>query len=77
VPIPEWAARAALAITGAWAALLHRPTILFPDKVHEFYQPAWTADASPFMRATSWRPEWDLEQGIAHTAAWYRAAKWI
>jgi dihydroflavonol-4-reductase len=77
LPIPEWAARIALTITGTWAEVFHQPTILHPDKVHEFYQDAWTADPSRFMGVTGWRPAWDLDRGIADTVAWYRAAGWI
>lgn len=77
LPIPEWAARVALTVTGTWAEVFHQQTILHPDKTHEFYQEAWTADPSPFIRATGWQPTWDLERGIADTGAWYRAEGWI
>jgi dihydroflavonol-4-reductase len=77
LPIPEWAARIALTVTGAWADLFQQPSILYPDKVREFYQTAWTADPSSFIRATGWRAEWDLESGIADTGASYREQGWI
>jgi dihydroflavonol-4-reductase len=77
LPIPAWAAGLALAVTGRWADLFHRSTILHPDKIHEFYQAAWTADPAPFMQATGWQPAWDMERGIADTGAWYRSAGWI
>ncbi len=77
LPIPEWAARVALTVTGAWADVFDQSSILYPDKVHEFYQPAWTADPSPFMRATGWQPQWDLASGIADAGAWYREKGWI
>ena len=72
IPIPRWAARAALAVTGMWAEAFRQPTILHPDKVHEFYQEAWTADPEAFVAASGWRPSVGLDQGIADTAAWYR-----
>ncbi|MGH7581883.1 MAG: NAD-dependent epimerase/dehydratase family protein [Gemmatimonadales bacterium] len=77
LPIPRPAAQAALAFTGAWSRLTGQRSILHPDKVHEFYQEAWTADPSPFMTATGWRPAWELEHGLADTLAWYRANKWL
>lgn len=77
ISVPEWAAGVALTITGAWAEAFHQQTILYPDKAHEFYQEAWTADPSPFMRATGWQPKWDLERGIADTKAWYQEMGWI
>ena len=75
--IPQWGVRAALTVTGAWADLFGRPSILHPDKVHEFFQEAWTADPAPFMAATGWRPRFNLADGLADTAAWYRSAKLI
>jgi nucleoside-diphosphate-sugar epimerase len=77
VPIPRWAAAVALGVTGIWAEVFQRKSILHPDKLHEFYQDAWTADASPFIAATGWQPKLDLEHGISDTAAWYRKAGWI
>lgn len=77
LPIPKWGARAALTVAGAWAELFRQTSILRADKLHEFYQEAWTGDPSAFVRATGWQPQWDLERGIDDTIAWYRAEKWI
>jgi nucleoside-diphosphate-sugar epimerase len=77
LPIPRWAATVALAATGAWSDITQRPSVLHPDKIHEFFQEAWTADPAAFMTATGWRPQWDLARGLADTAAWYRAERWI
>ena len=77
VPIPRWAAAITLGLTGMWADVFRQKSILHPDKLHEFYQEAWTADASPFIAATGWQPKLDLEQGVSDTAAWYRKAGWI
>ncbi|HEY4321690.1 MAG TPA: NAD(P)-dependent oxidoreductase [Gemmatimonadales bacterium] len=77
LPIPRWATRGVLAITGTWATLARQKSILRPDKIHEFYQEAWTADPEAFMTATGWSPQFDLNTGIADTAAWYRAQRWI
>ena len=77
VPLPEWLARAALTATGMWATALKRKSILHPDKVNEFYQEAWTADASPFVDATGWTPKWGMVEGIANTAVWYRENGWL
>ena len=32
-----------------------------------------TVDSSPIMAALDWRPPFSMEQGLAETAAWYRA----
>ncbi|MFI5236164.1 MAG: NAD-dependent epimerase/dehydratase family protein [Gemmatimonadales bacterium] len=77
LPIPEFAARAALGCTGAFAALFRRKTILRYDKANEFYQEAWTADPVPFIAAAGWHPLFDLERGLTDTLGWYRAAGWL
>jgi len=73
VPLPLWAARAALTVTGAWAAAWRTRSILRADKAHEFGAPAWTGDPEPFSRVTGWQAEFDHKTGLADAAAWYRA----
>jgi nucleoside-diphosphate-sugar epimerase len=72
IPLPAGVTRTALRVTGAWAGLTGRPTILHPDKAHEFTQPAWTGDPAPFMAATGWTPMFNLADGLVDTATWYR-----
>jgi nucleoside-diphosphate-sugar epimerase len=73
IPLPRWLAHTALTFTGAWATLRNQQSILHPDKIHEFFQVAWTGNPQPFIAATGWQPEYDLERGLTQTAAWYRA----
>jgi nucleoside-diphosphate-sugar epimerase len=77
VPLPEWLARGVLAITGAGAGLAGQATLLTPDKANEFFQPAWTADPSPLIEETGWRPAHSLEEGLRRTAQWYRENGWL
>ena len=77
IRIPEAAGRALLRATEAGAQLARRPTILTTDKANEFFQPAWTADPTPFTRDTGWRALHDLESGLADTCQWYRGAGWL
>ncbi|MGB7212296.1 MAG: NAD(P)-dependent oxidoreductase [Gemmatimonadales bacterium] len=77
VPLPEFAARAALGAIGGIAALLRRKTILRYDKANEFYQEAWTADPSAFVAATGWTPAFALAPGLADTFRWYQEAGWL
>ncbi|HEU4700165.1 MAG TPA: NAD(P)-dependent oxidoreductase [Gemmatimonadales bacterium] len=77
VPIPEWAGRLALHVTGTAAAAARRATILNADKANEFFEAAWTGDPTPFMRATGWHAAHDLAAGLAETYAWYRSARWL
>jgi nucleoside-diphosphate-sugar epimerase len=77
VRVPRWAARAALHGTGALARLTGRRTILHPDKIHELYQEAWTADPTHFVTATGWRPGWNLVRGLADARDWYQRHGWL
>lgn len=77
LPLPDWVARGALGVTGLAARLAGQATILTPDKANEFLQPAWTGDPSRLIADSGWQPEYDLERGLAATAAWYRNAGWL
>ena len=77
IKLPNWLAVVALGATGAWAWATHKPTILTPDKAHEFYQPAWTGDPTALMRDTAWRPAQNLAIGLAGAAQWYQDAGWL
>ena len=77
IPVPEWAGRGLLHLTGTAAALMRRPTILNADKANEFFQPAWTGDAAPFMRDSGWTAAHDIAAGLRETYDWYRLAGWL
>jgi nucleoside-diphosphate-sugar epimerase len=77
LPIPRWAGRLALHVTGAAAALARKATILNADKANEFFETAWTGDPAPFMRDTGWCAAHDLARGLAETHRWYRAEGWL
>ncbi len=77
VPLPRPLAEVALGAAGGIAALLGRKTILRADKANEFFQPAWTGDAGPFMRDTGWQPAHALRPGFEATLAWYREHGWV
>jgi nucleoside-diphosphate-sugar epimerase len=77
IPLPRGLAAVALRITGAAARLAGRATLLTPDKAHEFFAPAWTADAEPLAAAAGWRASHEFAAGAAATVAWYRGAGWL
>lgn len=77
IPIPEFAARAALWVTGTAARLAGRTTLLSPDKANEFLADAWTCSAAALQRDTGWTASFDLSAGLAATAEWYRANGWL
>jgi nucleoside-diphosphate-sugar epimerase len=77
VHLPQWLATTMLGVTGGFARIAGKATILTPDKANEFFQPAWTGDPSPLMRDTGWVAAQDLATGLERAAAWYRGAGWM
>ena len=75
LPPPIWSAMAAIA--EAFAASTGQEPLLDRSRVIEMRQPAWLADGSALQAATGWRPTVGIEQGIAETMRWYRAAGWV
>lgn len=75
LPPPIWSAMAAIA--EAWAASTGNEPLLDRSRVTEMRQPAWLADGAALEAATGWRPKVGIEQGIAETMRWYRAAGWV
>ena len=69
-PLMKVAALADRAARGARAKLT-------PDRAAYFAHPDWVADPARAVPSALWRPEVDTAQGLADTAAWYRAAGWL
>ncbi len=74
LPVPR-----SLLRLGAWADARVRGAgaRLTPDRVAYFCHPDWTAAAQAHPPATLWHAATDTEQGLAATAAWYRAQGWL
>jgi nucleoside-diphosphate-sugar epimerase len=77
VHLPRWSATLALGLISGVARIRGRATLLTPEKAHDFFAPAWTADPGPLETAAGWRAERDFESGAAATADWYRSAGWL
>lgn len=77
VRVPLWAIRAGGAVGQALYDWTGRPMVLNNDKVRELEAPGWLCDSEPAFRDLGFRPRYDLESGLAHTVAWYRAEGWL
>lgn len=67
----------ALALAGDALTLAGLPAGLTSAKLREILHPDWSADPAHRPPPGFWQPRIDLEQGIAATIAWYRAAGWL
>ncbi|PZU11681.1 NAD(P)-dependent oxidoreductase [Sphingomonas sp.] len=68
--ILRWVAAADGRIRGSGAKLT-------PDRVAYFCHPDWTISPARRPPEGLWRPQLDTAQGLAETAAWYKAAGWL
>ncbi len=77
LPLPECAVRAAGVVAEEVARLRGRVPTFSRDKAREFLAPGWVCDPARAALELDWTPRWDLDEGLAATAAWYRAAGWL
>ncbi|WP_310468521.1 NAD-dependent epimerase/dehydratase family protein [Sphingomonas sp.] len=74
VPVPSVVMRAAASAD----QLLRRGNAkLTADRAAYFAHPDWVADPARAVPAELWRPQIPTPTGLAATAAWYRAHKWL
>lgn len=73
VPVPGAIAAPIVRLIGRAAAAAGRRTVVSADKMAEFLAPAWGTSVAKAERDLGWRPLFGLRQGVAETAAWYRA----
>jgi nucleoside-diphosphate-sugar epimerase len=45
--------------------------MLTPGKLRELMHPDWVCDNTPFSKATGWKPQIPLEEGLLHTLGWH------
>lgn len=74
VPIPQRLLRFGVTID---ALLRGKKAKLTRDRVAYFCHPDWTAAAHAHPPATLWTAQIPTEEGLAATARWYRAEKWL
>lgn len=62
-----------IAEIGELVGNLGRPALMNRDRYRELTAPGYVCDVSKIERAVGHRARYDLQQGFAATAAWYRA----
>jgi nucleoside-diphosphate-sugar epimerase len=77
IPIPRFAIYPAAAVSGAFARLRRRPTILTLDKAPEIAARFQVAGHEAITRDLGWRPAIAMGDGFRSTAAWYREHGWL
>lgn len=77
IPIPAGAVRVAAAVTEFAAGVTGRAPIFNRDKVHELLAPAWLCETERAETDLGFTARIPLGDGLADTAAWYRARGWL
>src|SRR5690606_24743334 len=66
------------ALASEWSAALEvSATIFNRDKARELLAPGWLCETEAARRDLGFEARIPLPQGLAETAAWYRAAGWL
>lgn len=76
VPVPRRALPWAAVASEAFGRWFGGPVFLSRDKVVDMCQLHWVCGAAP-SDALGWAPRVRLREGLAETAAWYRAKGWL
>ncbi|MBI4543645.1 MAG: NAD-dependent epimerase/dehydratase family protein [Gemmatimonadetes bacterium] len=75
--LPAALFRAAGAASELASAIRGRPSIFNRDKVRELLAPAWLCETAAARRELRFEAAISLPEGLAATAAWYRAHGWL
>ena len=60
-----------------WAVRSKKPSTLNSDKYNIMKQRNWQCDISPAVRELGFAPQYNLEQGVRETIAWYKNEGWL
>ena len=77
LPVPPLVAAPIVRAIGRAAAAAGRRSVVNADKLAEFLAPSWAASVAKAERELGWHARRDLADGLAETAAWYRAEGWL
>jgi nucleoside-diphosphate-sugar epimerase len=59
------------------AHLTGKISALNDDKYNIMKQRNWQCDIQPAIEELGFNPEYDLEQGVKETIAWYKDNQWL
>lgn len=73
LPLPFTILRAAAHTCSGISRLTGNPLPFSSDKIKEIEAPSWTCSAEKAKKILGFYPKWNLEEGLAATAHWYKA----
>lgn len=75
--VPRCVARVGAVSAELAAMVTGNAAILNRDRVREMTQRRWVCDSARAQVELGFEPAWDINRGVAETAAWYEEAQWI
>lgn len=77
IRVPRAVFRVAGVASEEFGKLTRQATIFNRDKVTEMSQTSWVCGHEALTELLDWQPEWPIERGARHTAAWYLENGWL
>ena len=77
VRLPLFIMKIIAAICSCIAALTKKALPFTLDKMKEIEAPSWTCANAKAKEKLGFKPYWDLERGMKHTAEWYLENRWL
>ena len=77
IKIPLFVLYSVSCCSEAISCITKKPSTLNTDKYQIMKQRDWTCDTNALFNDLSFRPEYDLRQGIDSCVGWYRANGWL
>ena len=77
IKAPLFVLRMVCSVSQWFAGLRGKVSTLNNDKFKIMSQRNWNCDIEPMLTELGYQPQWDLEQGVKETAAWYKSHGWL
>lgn len=77
IVLPLWVGRIACFVADVVGRLTKRVPTLNNDKYQILRQRNWLCDIEPMRRDLGYEPQYDLEEGLKATIAWYKENGWL
>ena len=74
---PLWTLRLVSRLAEWWAGRHGKSSTLNSDKYRIMKQRNWQCDITPAVTELGYRPQYDLQRGVAECMAWYKQEGWI
>lgn len=75
--LPEIALDAAARMSELGGWIRRKPPLLDRQRVIDMRQPSWVVSSDLFFKHYSFKPQYNLHEGLSRTIEWYRTHNWL